>query len=491
MIYSQNNSLDFSKLKFGIYARVSNESQVEKGWSLDFQENILKGFIQQNNYDLFSCWIEPGISGDEFEKRTSLIRLLDDIESKKVNCILLFRVDRLSRDMKVGTKIAEILKRNNCLVLSMEGCGLLDLNTPYGEEKYYDLVNRARTEVHILSDRISSGKKLRATKGLYINSNSVYGYSSYYDQHSGERLLKVNDYESHIVEEIFEWFNNDMSEYKIAKKLNEQKTPCKRFGKWRQSTVHSILTNILYIGKIRYGIKKGESVEIYDGVHQRIIDDNTFHMAQEKIAKKKSLHIKKQPGENSYFSSILFCPNCGSLMNAKQIKAKDKSSIRYYCKNKCGQKSIKHLELESKLVDYFETALDICIDNQDILLYETNNKILSIEKKIEAYKNKITYKEYLFSENCIDYQTYIKQMDILNQKIEDLENAKEELIKKSNTLNKIDKEIIKLNFLSFSNLWYQISPFDRKIFINSFVKKIYINNIEGFINIDKIEFIKL
>ncbi len=491
MIYFQNYNQDFSRLKFGIYARVSNETQVVKGWSLVFQENTLKDIIQQNKYNLVSSWIEPGISGDEFEKRSSLIGLLNDVETKKVNCILVYRVDRLSRDMSVGTKIANILKRNKCLVFSMEGCGLLDLNTPYGEEKYYDLVNRARTEVHILSDRISSGKKLRATKGLYLNSNSVYGYSPYYDQHSGERLLKVNDYESNVVEEIFEWFNNDVSEYKIAKKLNEQKTPCKRLGKWRQSTVHSILTNILYIGKIRYGIKKGDSVEIYDGVHQRIIDDNTFYIAQAKIAKKKSLQIKKQPSENSYFSSILFCPNCGSLMCAKQIKAKDKSSIRYYCKSKCGQKGLKHIDLESKIAEYLEKNIDICIDNKDILLYETGDKILLIEKKIKRYENNILFKSNLFNENSIDYKMYIEELNKSNEKISNLKKAKQELINNSKKLNTIDKEIIKLNFSSFSNLWYEIGSEDRKTFINSFVKKIYIDNANEIINISKIDFIRL
>lgn len=491
MNFFQNNSLDFSELKFGIYARVSNEKQVEDGWSLAFQEDLLKRFIKENNYNLISCKIEPGISGNKFSERMSLNELINDIENKKINCILLFRVDRLVRGMEVGVKIAKILQNNNCYIYSMEGCGLLDLNTPYGETKYYELVNISQSEVHTLSYRIAGGKKQRAKNGLYINSNSVYGYDPYYNQYTGKRILKVNDYESQIVEKIYEWNNADISEYQIAKKLREQEIPCKRGGKWKPSTIHSILTNVLYIGKVKYCGNKKEQNEIYEGVHQRIITDDIFYIAQEKIKKRKNLNIKKQPGKNSYFSSVLVCPNCGSQMIAKQVKAKDKNSIRYYCKNKCGQRSIKHTELDYEISNYFENNIDIGVDNKDILLYETNDKILTIQNKIKRYQKNINEMDYRFSENCIDYITYQKQLNIINQKILSLNKDREELIKNSKSLNRIDKEIIKLNFLSFSNLWNQISADDKKIFINTFIKKIYINIIDGIISISEIEFIKI
>lgn len=83
---------------------------------------------------------------------------------------------------------------------------------------------------------------------------------------------------------------------------------------------------------------------------------------------------------------MLVCPNCGSQMIAKQVKAKDKNSIRYYCKNKCGQRSIKHTELDYEISNYFENNIDIGVDNKDILLYETNDKILTIQNKIKRYQ---------------------------------------------------------------------------------------------------------
>lgn len=190
-------NINLSDLKCGIYTRVSSEQQVERGWSLEWQEERLKNIIGTEKLTLFSTYVEPGISGDEFEKRYSLQRLLSNIREEKINCILVFKVDRLSRDIGIGVKIASILQKHNCFIYSME-CGIINLNTPFGQQTYYNLIVNSSTEVKILGERIKEGKRKRASKGLYSNSNGVYGYESYYDTNTGDRLLKINDVKVNI-----------------------------------------------------------------------------------------------------------------------------------------------------------------------------------------------------------------------------------------------------------------------------------------------------
>lgn len=464
------SNINLCDLKCGIYTRVSSEQQVEKGWSLEWQEEKLKDIINNEKSTLFSTYVESGISGDEFDKRYSLQRLLSDIKEEKVNCVLVFKVDRLSRDIGIGVQIASILQKHNCFIYSME-CGIINLNTAFGQQTYYSLIVNSSTEVKILGERIKEGKRKRASKGFYSNSNGVYGYESYYDTNTGDRLLKVNDYESEYIVNIYDWFLNGISEYKIANKLNDLEIPTKRNGTWKPSTVHSILTNQLYIGKIRYSTRNS-NVEIFDGLHTPIIGENKFNLVQELQNKRKINNQKKAPSYTSYYSSIMTCSSCGGKMVSKQTKARDKDSIRYYCKNKCGIKSIEHSNIDNMFDSLISNLYDINISDAMLNEYGNNNDIAYLNSKILRYKNKLSTLENQFNEDCLSLEQYQTQVQKINKKISDLKANLDIIINNNINLNLIDKEIIKLSFNNFSNVWNQLDSKYKKNFVERFISEI-------------------
>ena len=376
-------------MNVGIYTRVSSESQVLEGKSLEWQEHELMEYARLHNLNVVDKYIERGVSGENFKKRPQFTRLLNDVKKGKINNILVYKVDRLGRSVETNSIICKTLIDNNC-TLTTSAFGVIELETAFGSFMYNILSALSQFEVDNLSERVSSGKKQRVRDGLYLNSYNVYGYDSYYDVYCGERLLRVNDYECNIVNEIFNMYLNGYSMNKIAEYLTDNNVQCKRGGNWCQSTIYQILTNRLYIGKVVYnGKKKCDQFE-NDGRHQAIVSLDLFEKVNDLIQKRKRDTTKKYPNEYSYFTPVLKCCYCNSTLKPKQTKAKDKNSVRYYCKNKdCILKSIKHINLEdsfiNKLADvkinYDEKVVKQFCSNDDYdIVLNSLNKIKHKEK---------------------------------------------------------------------------------------------------------------
>lgn len=311
--------------KVGIYTRVSSETQVLEGHSLEWQEHDLMEYAKSHNLHVVDKYIEKGISGEEIETRPQLLRLIDDIKNKRIDNILVYKIDRLGRQVLTNAKIYKILVDNKCL-LTTSAYGVIDLDKAYDTFMYNMLSSVSQFEVNNLSERVINGKKQRARNGLYINSNSVYGYDNYYDRYSGDRLLKVNEFESQILKEIFNSYLNGISMNKIAKELNIKMIPSKRGGKWCQSTIYQILTNKLYIGIVIYRGKAKKEYFENKGVHIPIIDEDIFYKVQELIQSKKKKKIKKSSKEYAYFSSVLVSKD-NAIFKPKQTKAKIKKVL--------------------------------------------------------------------------------------------------------------------------------------------------------------------
>lgn len=464
--------------KVGIYTRVSSETQVLEGHSLEWQEHDLIEYAKSHNLHVVDKYIEKGISGEEIETRPQLLRLIDDIKNKRIDNILVYKIDRLGRQVLTNAKIYKIMRDNNCL-LTTSAYGVIDLDKAYDTFMYNMLSSVSQFEVNNLSERVINGKKQRARNGLYINSNSVYGYDNYYDRYSGDRLLKVNEFESQILKEIFNSYLNGISMNKIAKELNIKMTPSKRGGKWCQSTIYQILTNKLYIGIVIYRGKAKKEYFENKGVHTPIIDEDIFYKVQELIQSKKKKKIKKSSKEYAYFSSVLVSKD-NAIFKPKQTKAKDKKSIRYYCNDKNNKiASIKHIELEKIFarelqnvnLKYDEKVIKSIFQNND---YEI---ILKLLNKVKQEQNNLFeyYNNDIISENDLK-----DRLVIINSKKEELLKEQEKLKNKIVDYNDITKnqvhDLLNNNLMTnFLNLKQK----DKMNFVNLFIDKIVINELHN------------
>lgn len=460
--------------KVGIYVRVSSNEQVIEGHSLEWQELELEKYASEHNLIIVKKYIEKGLSGESIEKRPQIKQLLQDIKDKKITNVLVYKVDRLGRQTLTNAIICKVLVENKC-TLTTSAYGVIKLEKAYGSLIYNIISAISQFEVDNLSERVKNGKKQRVRNGLYINSYNVYGYDNY-NNYDGERLLKINDFESHIIKQIYNLYLENNSMNNIAIELNNKNIPCKRGGKWHESTIYQILTNKLYAGYVIY--RGNDKIEQFEnkGKHQPIISEELFYKVQDKIKSKKKQKIKKLPSEYSYFSSVLICKENKSYFSPKQTKSKDKNSIRYYCKNKdCDFPSIKHIELEKifakKLekikINYSDKMIKEMFSNKDYdIILHLLNKLKQEQNDLFEYRNN----------NIIQENDFKERMAVISTKKQQLQEQLEKLKNKIVDYNDTTKEQVQalLNnslMINFNNL----SPKDKMNFINLFVEKIIID----------------
>ncbi|RKJ56835.1 recombinase family protein [bacterium 1XD42-1] len=466
-----------AKLRTAIYIRVSTAEQAKEGFSIPAQIEKLKNYAIVNDWDIIDFYIDDGKSGKDIEGRPEVQRLIADVNSGKVNNVLVYKLDRLTRSVKNLIELIELFEENNCCFNSLTE--KLDTSNAVGRMFIKIIGIFAEFERENLAERVAFGYEQKTREGNYTNCNGVYGYD--YIEGSGE--LVINEEEKQIILEIFEKYLNGYSMTQIVKDLISKGIPTKRNGKWCQSTICSILTNPLYIGKIRYKVNGTSSNFEADGKHTPFLDEEIFYRAQEIIKNRKRYQKKCYPKENTYFLGSLFCAKCGAKMGTNQHKdPKSKTDtlyVNYYCYNSkngnCDCHNISQNKVEAAFLDYmsqiepFQPAPHILeekqVEEKCKELKEIEYEITKVEKRIKEIKtlflkDEISIEEYQNFRNALD-----EQLMLLRQKTLNLQPEKYE---------EIDYERVNQIIGNIKENWVQLSREEKKEFLFRFVSKIQI-----------------
>ena len=281
-----------------IYCRVSTQEQAEHGHSIDEQQDRLKKYCDAMGWEDATPYIDAGFSGASTD-RPALKKLLKDIHAGYVRNVVVYKLDRLSRSQKDTLYLIEdeFLKNGVDFVSMSEN---FDTSTPLGRAMIGILAVFAQLEREQIKERMEMGKLARAKQGRYSKMfNDPLGY----DYENG--ALVVNDYEAMQVREMFRLYLAGNSPSKTAELLNA-KGFRHRYGKWTNHRVRTCLVQRLYVGEITYhGVN-------YKGVHEPIIDAETWNTAQEIIKRRQKENGNGQAGvPNSYLGGLLYCAHCG------------------------------------------------------------------------------------------------------------------------------------------------------------------------------------
>ena len=216
----------------GIYIRVSTEDQAREGFSLPEQEKRLRAMCEYKGYSVYKVYEDAGISAKTGNKRPAFDELLQDIKDKKINTIVVLKLDRLTRSVLDWEKILKFLEENDAYL----DCANDDINTTNANGKMISriLTSVSQQEIERTSERTKIGLA-GAIKVGHIPHHAPLGY-----KHEDKRL--VIDYSSKdVVIRIFTMYHDGLSYKKISNILNEEKV----LGKtnWRDSTILNILEN--------------------------------------------------------------------------------------------------------------------------------------------------------------------------------------------------------------------------------------------------------
>lgn len=470
------------KIPTGIYIRVSTEEQAREGFSINAQKEKLTKYAEVHDWDIYDFYIDDGISGKNIVDRPEISRLINDVKLKKIENVLVYKLDRLTRSLLNLMELINLFEKYDCSVNSHTE--KLDTSNAVGRMFVKILGTFAEFERENLAERVSFGYEQKTKEGNYTNTNGVYGY----DYVIGEGVLKVNKIERLVVNRIYDEYLKGASMLGISKIMNDENVQTKRGGKWRQSTIKSILTNPLYIGRVRYGVNKKIRHRAFetDGVDvEPIVDEEKFELVQKTMKKRGQFKSKKYPSENTYYYRVMKCSACGGTMHARQQKKNGITYITYACNNRlngtCTESGFSHRKIEDTFTSLLKEIKDF-IPDESIILSEIekveNKKIISdIKKEIEKLYNKKDEIRSQFIKGSIEFDEY----RVVLEKLEEKRNLLSEELGKYQEEDKKDEcslEIIKKEMINVERNWNKLTNLERRTFLEQFVKYIVVEKVD-------------
>lgn len=287
--------------KTALYIRVSTQEQAQEGYSIEAQTSRLTSYCKAKDWPIVEIYTDPGFSGSNTE-RPALQRLFADIEAGRIDCVLVYKLDRLSRSQKDTLYIIEdVFLSHNVAFVSMQENFVT--STPFGRAMIGILSVFAQLEREQIRERMNMGRLERAKDGFFHGG----GFRPFgYDYEDGQ--LHINQMEALIVRDVYSMFLEHTPINKIEEILLE------KYGRTiRHTAIRSILSTPIYIGLISW---EGHT---YPGRHEAIIDTESYTKAQELLNDRARIAASKPfPFRSTtLLGGLLFCGNCGAAYFAK------------------------------------------------------------------------------------------------------------------------------------------------------------------------------
>ncbi|MCL6612375.1 MAG: recombinase family protein [Peptococcaceae bacterium] len=370
-------------MRAAIYVRVSTEDQARHGYSLAEQKEACRLRAQKLGATTILEFADEGVSGASLD-RPGLQELREAIRAGQINLVVVRDPDRLSRKLSHQLLLTEEFEKAG---INLEFLDFDWKDTPEGRLFYSIRGAIAEYEREKIRDRMVRGKNQKAKLGGIPIGFYVYGYN--YNPETEQ--VKLNEDESEVVRNIFNWFiNEDIGVNGVARRLNEKAVPTRKGKKWHKQVVKQILVNPVYVGSWKYK-------DIHITVPS-IIDDATWLRAQDKIKEARRLWAGK--GKHDYLlSGIITCADCGCTMTGIYALWWRKRARRYSChKGYQGAKQTGCLPRKMILAEYVEDAVwnqvKEWLKDPDALLSEAYSSM----PQMDEYRKELVRIEKLLAE---------------------------------------------------------------------------------------------
>lgn len=475
-------------MQTAIYLRVSTEEQATEGFSIHAQKDKLTKYAESNDWDIVDYYVDDGISGKNLTERPEVSRLIEDVKKGRIKNVLIYKLDRLTRSVKDLIYLIELFDKNNCTFNSQTE--KIDTSNAVGRMFVKIIGIFAEFERENLAERVTFGYEQKTKEGNYTNCNGVFGY----DYIVGKGKLKLNKNEALYVKKIYNWYLEGESMLKIAKKLKDLNVPTKRGGHWNQSTIYSILTNPLYIGNVRYGVGRKNSFEVSGKNIVPIISLELFNNVSNLMKKRKKFHNKKYSSDDTYYFRVLRCGLCGRGYHARQQLQSGKKYITYQCNghnnNSCNAPGFSHIKIENAFLNYLDNIKDLEFDKSILKKEKDNidNNTLELQEQIDKLNNKKKETLKLFTTDEIDYETFNEIKNVINEKLEVLNNELNSSNKEKDFEESTNVEVIKEIVVNLKNNFLHLDNHEKKMFLERFVKEIKVRKDGNDVVIDEVIF---
>ena len=218
--------------------------------TLSRHRQILDRFCKDKKLNVVEV-LEEVVSGESLAARPKMMRLLELINTGLYDGVVCMDIERLSRGSSMESGyIMQVLQSNNCKIITPGKT--YDLQNE-SDEQFTDMKFMfSRYELKTINKRLVRGRNQSASEGKFMGSMAPYGYRAYKLPGVKGNSLRIEPEEAKVVQMIFDMYGQQGMGYNaIAYALNEIHIPARK-GAWSQTSVANILTNEVYLGKIRW-----------------------------------------------------------------------------------------------------------------------------------------------------------------------------------------------------------------------------------------------
>src|SRR5262249_24675802 len=320
-------------VRCAVYTRKSTGEGLEREFNtLDAQRESAEAFIASQQHEGWQClptrYDDGGFTGGNMDRR-ALRRLLEDIEAGRVDCVVVYKVDRLSRSLLDFARLMDTFDKHRVAFVSVTQ--QFSTATSMGRLVLNVLLSFAQFEREIISERTRDKIAATRRKGKWSGGRPILGYDT---DHERSRLV-VNEEEAVRVKAIFDLYLQHEAMLPVVQELNRRGWCTKSWTThagveqggepFDKTRLHRLLTNIIYTGKVRY------KDETHKGEHPALIDEQTWQRVQALFARNGrggGAEVRNQFGAT--LKGLLRCTPCGCSMTPSHTTRKGSKRYRYY-----------------------------------------------------------------------------------------------------------------------------------------------------------------
>ncbi|MES1052030.1 recombinase family protein [Bacillus thuringiensis] len=476
-------------MRCAIYTRVSTEEQASEGYSISAQKNRLTSFCEAQDWDIVGYYVDEGISAKN-TNRPEPKRMIEHIEKGLIDCVLVYRLDRLTRSVSDLYELLKIFDKHDCKFKS--ATEVYDTTTAIGRLFITIIAALAQWERENIGERIRVGQQEKVRQGKYTSARKPYGYAA--DHKKG--ILTIIEDEAKVIRSIFNDYLKGHSAMRISRNLNTIGTTGRDY--WNEKAVMYILENPLYTGTLRWRKETEYYFEVPNSVPP-IIEQEIFDNVQRLRESRRESHPRSQYG-NYIFSSIIKCPHCGRSLVGNYVTSKKTDGTKtkyklYFCRgrklNVCTMGSMSEKKLEKVIIPHI-LSFYVNATDQDVELGNNNkeNEIERIKTELKTIEKRRKKWQYAWANDHLKDEEFTVLMQEEREKEKILT---EQLYKLKPTENKKFKnEELKSVLQDIKVNWENLNDAEKKMFMQIILKKIVVersDKLHGYeLNIIEIEF---
>lgn len=460
-------------VRCAIYTRKSTEEGLEQEFnSLDAQRESGEAFVASQRHEGWQClpqhYDDGGFTGGNLE-RPAVRRLLADIEAGKIDCVVVYKVDRLSRSLLDFARMMEVFEKHHVAFVSVtqqfntaSSMGRLVLNV---------LLSFAQFEREMISERVRDKIAASRRKGKWSGGMPILGYTV-----TATKLV-VHPVEADRVRQIFALYLEYQSLLPTVTELNRRGWTTKRWttkkgadrgGRlFTKNSLYALLTNVTYIGQIKY------HEEVHRGEHAALVPDELFQRAQTLL--QRNGHTGGRAVRNKHgalLRGLLRCGPCQCAMS-HTYTAKGNRRYRYYvCGtaqqrgwSQCPSPSVPAGEIERFVLEQIKD-----IGRDPAILVET---LRQVRRQTEAGSEQLSHEQNALQQQLRDDYARLQAAAAMTNQLDRvvcLADLQDRIRTAERRLTEIDNELISLQeqtidesqvvtaLAEFTPLWESLGP---------------------------------